>query len=285
MEHVGSLIRWDLSLAPARSSELLPLLALTTRLRRQLMALARCHCGKTVDRRTRQEVQLLTAWCESRLAVRSDDEMRALISSLEQTETLPEALTDELSTERFVPLLRSRVWLGIWGLSDRLVSVLERGHWCRVRVPGVDAGVPKAAARWFATCERLIALQFAFLIRDILARVMWSLFSAMLCLTLVACAHLFYIFEGRSSLLMIDLVAIGVTALAAIRVLVEIERDPVISRLRQTTPGRIDFSWEFAGRITVYGALPLLAVVASLFPEIGDSVFRWIEPLRKLTAF
>jgi hypothetical protein len=289
IEHVGSLIRWDLSLAPARSSELLPLVGLTTRLRRQLMALAqhqrRCHCGNRVDRRARHDVEVLTAWCESGLAFRSHDDVLAVITTLERTERLPEALTDELSTERFVPLLRSRVWLDIWALSDRLVSVLERGHWCRVRVPGIDAGVPKAAARWFATCERLIALQFAFLIRDILARIMWSLFSAMLCLTLVACAHLFYIFEGRSSLLMIDLVAIGVTALGAIRVLVEIERNSIISQLRHTTPGRIDFSWEFVGRIAVYGALPLLAVVASVFPEIGDSVFRWIEPLRKLTTF
>ena len=114
---------------------------------------------------------------------------------------------------------------------------------------------------------------------------MWSLFSAMCCLTLVAAAHLFYIFQGRTSLLTFDVIAIGLTALAAIRVLVEIERDRVISILRDTTPGEIDFSWDFARRLGVYGVLPLLAVVASLFPEVGDSIFRWLEPLRKLTAF
>jgi hypothetical protein len=29
----------------------------------------------------------------------------------------------------------------------------------------------------------------------------------------------------------------------------------------------------------------LLAVVSALSPEIGDSIFGWLDPLRKLTSY
>jgi len=35
----------------------------------------------------------------------------------------------------------------------------------------------------------------------------------------------------------------------------------------------------------VYGVLPLLAVIAALFPEVGGALFGWLEPLRKLSTF
>jgi hypothetical protein len=37
--------------------------------------------------------------------------------------------------------------------------------------------------------------------------------------------------------------------------------------------------------VAVYGVLPLVVVLASLFPEIGSSVFGWLEPLRKLMNY
>jgi hypothetical protein len=75
-----------------------------------------------------------------------------------------------------------------------------------------------------------------------------------------------------------------VSGAAAIRVLVGIERDAVLSKLRLTTPGRVDFSWEFVRRVGTYGLLPLAAVIVSLFPEIGGSLSSWLESIRKLAA-
>jgi len=36
--------------------------------------------------------------------------------------------------------------------------------------------------------------------------------------------------------------------------------------------------------IAVYGVVPLLVVLSSLFPEIGGTLFGWLEPLRKLST-
>ena len=144
------------------------------------------------------------------------------------------------------------------------------------------AGSP---AWWFARCEQLVALQVAFVLRDIVARTITCLFAAMLCLTSLTVAHLLYVFSGRASLLTVDMLAVAATALAAIWILVDMERDRVLSRLRTTTPGRVDINWEFIKRLAVYGVLPLLAVIASLFPEVGGALFSWLEPLRKLSSF
>jgi len=128
-------------------------------------------------------------------------------------------------------------------------------------------------------------VQFAFVLRDVVARTVSALFTAMLCLTLLTASHLLYSFNGRSALLTVDLLAVAAASLTSIWILVGMERDTVLSRLRDTTPGKVDFNWSFLQRVAVYGVLPLLAVIASLFPEIGGSLFGWLEPLRKLAAF
>jgi len=213
----------------------------------------------------------------------------------------------------------------LWRLSDSLVTMLQRTVWRRgataaparaVRRQGqavelaMSSGASLTAAavaepileirigpspqeacdaespvRWFARCEQLVALQIAFVLRDIAARTITCLFAAMLCLALLTAAHLLYVFNGRASLLTIDMLAVAATALSAVWILVDMERDHVISRLRSTTPGRVDINWEFIKRIAIYGVLPLLAVIAALFPEVGDTLFGWLEPLRKLSTF
>jgi hypothetical protein len=157
----------------------------------------------------------------------------------------------------------------------------------RTNTSAAELRLPDATERdsWFGECAQLVAVQIAFVLRDIVARTITCLFAAMLCLTLLTTSHLLYTFNGRASMLTIDLLAVAAAALSAVWILVDMERDHVLSRLRTTTPGRIDINWDFIKRIAVYGVLPLLAVIASLFPEIGGSLFGWLEPLRKLSNF
>jgi hypothetical protein len=168
-----------------------------------------------------------------------------------------------------------------------------------IATPLKMAAVIEASPDWQATdraakqehttsikrCEEFLALQFAFVLRDVVARTVATLFTAMLCLTLPTAAHLLYSFNPRSALLTLDLLAVAGASLTSIWILVSMEREPVLSRLRNTTPGRLDINWPFIHRMAVYGVLPLLAVISSLFPEIGNSIFGWLEPLRKLSSF
>ena len=216
------------------------------------------------------------------------------------------ALEREMRVTQHAAIIQSKTWFGLWKLSDSLVTMLQRTAWRRgaaaaparavageFEVAGIAYSLPpqpersanSAAAGWFERCEQLVALQIAFVLRDIVARTVTCLFAAMVCLTSLTAAHLLYVFDGRASILTVDMLAVALTALSAVWILVDMERDQVLSRLRSTTPGRVDINWEFLKRLAVYGVLPLLAVIAALFPEVGGTLFGWLEPLRKLSSF
>jgi hypothetical protein len=304
---VGNAIRWDLSIVPPRLSELLPLARRAEQLRDEMLSIANRHLRQRFDgafpnRRAPQDTHLLSTWYATSLSVRAQD-LVGVTTALNGAHQVDQ-LNDEIVRQKTAPLLQSRAWFALWRISDSVVDLLERVPWrrcigtpCESLDPGTDShsngalarrddtAAASAIAKWFHECEEYVALQYAFLLRDVLARIMSALFAAMLCLTLLTAAHLFYLFQSRSSLLAIDLMAVGAAAIAAIRIVVGMERDIVLSRLRVTTPGSIDFNWDFIKRVGIYGVLPLLAVVGSLFPEIGNSFFAWLEPLRKLAAF
>jgi hypothetical protein len=56
----------------------------------------------------------------------------------------------------------------------------------------------------------------------------------------------------------------------------QMDRDAILSRLSRTDPGKLDLS--FYLRVGSYGALPLLALLASQFPSIGRFLFAWVQP-------
>jgi hypothetical protein len=282
LQEIGPQVPWDISLVPPRLTELMPVARMADGVLRDFrsMAFAGRH-GAAASEVTRnlENVPALTGEEEIRLGVRPGD-----LASLEPLLAAPShvgALEIEMGIREHAAIIQSEAWFGLWELSDSLVTMLQRTVWRRgATVTG--AGLP---AGWFARCEQLVALQMAFVLRDIAARTITSLFAAMLCLTSLTAAHLLYVFNGRASLLMIDMLAVAAAALSAVWILVDMERDHVLSRLRTTTPGRMDINWEFFKRLALYGVLPLLAVIATLFPEVGGALFGWLEPLRKLSSF
>jgi hypothetical protein len=56
----------------------------------------------------------------------------------------------------------------------------------------------------------------------------------------------------------------------------QMDRDAILSRLSGTEPGKLDR--DFYYRVVSYGALPLLALLASQFPSIGRFLFSWLQP-------
>jgi hypothetical protein len=56
----------------------------------------------------------------------------------------------------------------------------------------------------------------------------------------------------------------------------QMDRDAMLSRLGGTDPGKLD--GKFYVRVAAYGALPLLALMASQFPSIGQFLLSWLAP-------
>jgi hypothetical protein len=74
------------------------------------------------------------------------------------------------------------------------------------------------------------------------------------------------------------LVVIGVAAIAIV-VLVQMNRDPVRSRINGTTPGRITFDRDFVSSTIVHGLVPILALAAARFPSMGGIITSALDPI------
>ena len=78
-------------------------------------------------------------------------------------------------------------------------------------------------------------------------------------------------FIGRA--LLILFLFIGAVTLTC---LTRMERDPILSRISGTTPGKLDT--ESYVKLIGYGALPVLSLLASQFPSISNFLYSWIAP-------
>ena len=191
--------------------------------------------------------------------------------------TNPHGLLEaEIKRDRHRRFLESATWNCLVRLSDRLVALLRHACWHR-RLDGVGA----EARVWYKQAELVVGLQIAFIIRDVLSRIVSGMTVAILGGTLILASHLFYAWPGRAAMLAIDwgMLAVSVTIVGVM--LVRLEKDAILSRLWATAEGRVSFTGGFFYRIALYGALPLLTLFVWQFPEVGGSVFSWLEPLRK----
>jgi hypothetical protein len=319
---VASYVPWDISLAPPKLTQLMPVARMADGIIREFRQIAGFPPLIPMGRQGRRAADsspefFVSAAAAIRLRkddLRDDQELHPLFAA----PTYVEHLTTEMEQRQHAALIQSDTWFRIWKLSDAIVSAMQRSVWQRSSAPTDEQSAPelesadslghpltpqslaslirpeehktlaqplRSEAGWFERCERLVAMQLAFVFPDIVARTVTLLFAAMLCLTLLTVAHLLYSFNGRNTTLTIDMLAVAATAVVSVWILVDMERDHILSRLRATTPGRVDINWDFIRRITVYGVFPLLVVIASLFPEVGGALFGWLEPLRKLSSF
>jgi hypothetical protein len=177
----------------------------------------------------------------------------------------------------------SPLWPKLETLSGLLVRSLERGPWAARPFPP-EAGASGAPAVARLAChveaETFLAFQVSCVIRLVLSRVLSGLTLAVAGLVLVLCAHLFYSFPGRPFWLASDAVLVATATAVILGLLVGLEKDPILSRLSGTQPGKVSWTGGFSFRMVAYVAIALLTVFATFFPEVGSSITQWLEPVR-----
>ena len=93
-----------------------------------------------------------------------------------------------------------------------------------------------------------------------------------------------YPYPPQSLLRLILLVVLGGTVGTLIFVLVQMNRDEVLSRIDRTEPGKVTWNLRFVMNLLTFGALPLLTLLSSEFPELRKFLFAWAEPILKMLA-
>jgi hypothetical protein len=124
--------------------------------------------------------------------------------------------------------------------------------------------------------EEFVALRFIALIRyvGLQLRNLVTFISAAFILSIISLRS--YPFLGHRTIgwgLSVIFVVLGAGIVA---VFSQMDKDAILSRITDTEPGKLDK--EFYLRLISVGALPLLAVLGSQFPQIGKFLFSWVQP-------
>jgi hypothetical protein len=165
--------------------------------------------------------------------------------------------------------------------SQRLMPYLL-AQWDRSGSDGTDVTVDQTeskpadpAAAWLRDAETLIAVQIVHQIRVVFlyARTLLGGVIAMyLCLLWATNSYPFQpgqMMNFTCLMLMLWMVIIVFNAI------LRFNRNPILSRINGTEPNRLTFDSSFWVPMISYIGLPILAVLATLLPTVGRSLFSW----------
>jgi hypothetical protein len=70
--------------------------------------------------------------------------------------------------------------------------------------------------------------------------------------------------------------------IATLVVLVQMNRDPLMSLIGGTRPGELTIDRSFAASLALHGLFPALALAASRFPSLAALLATWLEPVTQV---
>jgi hypothetical protein len=135
---------------------------------------------------------------------------------------------------------------------------------------------------WVRTAEDFVAMRTATFVHHALQQLRLLLSFALLGSLAVLSAAFAYPFQPHRFMSVFSGALLLVIAAAALRVIMRLERDEVLSRLAQTKPGSVEFTPQFLQHVVLYVVLPVAALTARIFPELSDMLFSWLAPLRSV---
>ena len=203
------------------------------------------------------------------------------IERLEETRKLLESAARDVDSR---PLQASSLWREVASWSQPLVLAMRK-IWQRdpygLASLAKREEEPGSLPRHLREAETLLALQASYSIRQVVIRLTRGVAFGVTALVLVLFAHLSYLFQGRAFWLGLDWALLGVASLLGLSLFVRMEKDAVLSRLWGTPPGQLSLNGQFVQRIVMYGAIPVVTLFVTFFPEVGRALFSWLEPIQK----
>jgi hypothetical protein len=124
--------------------------------------------------------------------------------------------------------------------------------------------------------EDFVALQYLAFIRLALSHLRHVMIFVAASFTLVLISLNIYSFEPHQSLIWSFTLIFIVTGFMVVSVLAQLHRDPILSRVTGTSGNSLDM--HFYLRLVAFGALPLLTLLATHFPSIGQYLVSFLQP-------
>ena len=147
--------------------------------------------------------------------------------------------------------------------ASRLVAAILKPCWCSA----ATTLATEDKQSWYVSAEYFLAARTAVFIHHLFLHFENLLFSGMAGLLLMLLAVSSYPFQPADQLLLFNWLIIVTAVLLTVAMLVQINRNSIISLLTATDPGQVNWNHEFVMKLLIYGAVPILALVGAQFPE------------------
>jgi len=165
-------------------------------------------------------------------------------------------------TAKAVAYLRSSHWTA--GYSDSLVLAAGKVE------PGTDARLAMLA-------NEFVGLRYLMYIRYALLQLRNLLIFVVVAFVLTLLSINSYPFQSHHIMGWVMTAVFVVIAVILVRVFVEMERDALLSRITNTTAGKVNTTGLIL-RLAAFGLAPALTVLSTQFPSVGRFLFSWLQP-------
>ena len=144
-----------------------------------------------------------------------------------------------------------------------------------------DETVDPAIRHWLTRAEDFVALEVAVYLGRFFAQLRNLIFYLSVIPFLFLLTVSSYPFQPQRLWLYLSVVLIGLITVSVLSIILQIERDEMVSRIMKTTPNQLNFHWPFLSHLLIY-AVPLLGILVAMSSDMSDLVHSWIDPLLQL---
>ncbi|HUI25030.1 MAG TPA: hypothetical protein VL403_03010 [Candidatus Kryptonia bacterium] len=225
-----------------------------------------------------------------RVASGVDDARRAMEGAAEAEERFRSDLDAAASRWSRVPATRSGVRPLLSAAATQLMAVLQL-RWQRGALPRPAADVSsKADGRapdlspveaWLRQAEDFVVIEVVTFLTQNFVHLRNLLMMTTLGMLMMLLTVSSYPFQPQRLLQLFTWSVILPTVGGVITMLVQMDRNEVLSRITGTEPNEIRLDHAFVSSIVTYGVLPVLTLLATMFPQLGG-LWGAIEPITRV---
>lgn len=134
---------------------------------------------------------------------------------------------------------------------------------------------------WIRSAEELIAVQAVHYIQWGLHHLRHLTVYVVVSLVIVTQLMASYTLRPVNVLWVMVILLVVAAVVLLVSLVIEMNRNEVLSRISGTTPGTVTWDWHFVLNLALIAVVPTITLVGSELPWLGDALFSWLDPLLK----
>ncbi|HKI06720.1 MAG TPA: hypothetical protein VKK31_32380 [Thermoanaerobaculia bacterium] len=132
--------------------------------------------------------------------------------------------------------------------------------------------------------RQFLALRVAAWLRYVFAHMRSCLIGALACGLLCLVGVSAYAFQPKQFVTLAVWLALAAAVGLTLLVFLQMDRNDTLSRIGETTPGKVSFDLPFFSKLFTYVGIPALGLIATQFPEVGRLLGRLADQLLRVAG-